>query len=50
MGTISTLKFFFGVGFASVGILFAAFFAYMSIFGKRSTLRQKTMSETDESI
>ena len=50
MGTIATLKFGFGVAFVAAVAIIAAFLGYMSIFGSRSSLRQKNIAKTDESV
>ena len=50
MGTIATIKFGLGIGLIILGALFAAFFCYMSTFGKKSSLRQKGIAETDKSV
>jgi purine-cytosine permease-like protein len=50
MGTIATIKFGLGIALILLGALVAAFFCYMSIFGKKSSLRQKSISETDKSV
>ena len=48
MGTIATIKFGLGIALVLLGGLVAAFFCYMSLFGKRSSLRQKGSAETDK--
>ena len=48
MGTIATIKFGLGIALALLGGLVAAFFCYMSLFGKRSSLRQKGSAEADK--
>jgi purine-cytosine permease-like protein len=50
MGSIATMKFGFIFAVVMAGAVVAAFLAYMSIFGRRSSLRQKNMTETDESV
>jgi hypothetical protein len=50
MGTLVTIKFGLGIALVLLGALVAAFFCYMSIFGKRSSLRQKGITETDKTV
>lgn len=50
MGTIATLKFGFVLAFVMAVAIIAAFLGYMSIFGRRSSLRQKNIAKTYESM
>jgi hypothetical protein len=49
MGSIATIKFGLGIAVVILGALFAAFLAYMSTVGRKSTLRQKKAVVPNES-
>jgi purine-cytosine permease-like protein len=50
MVSLATFKFGLVIAFVILGVLFAAFLAYMSTFGRKSSLRQKTVAQADDSI
>jgi hypothetical protein len=48
MGTLATIKFVLFIALVILGALFAAFVSYMLTFGRRSSLHQKSITETDD--
>jgi len=45
MGTLATIKFGLCIAIVISGVLFAVFLAYMSSFGRKSSLYQKNKNE-----
>jgi hypothetical protein len=50
MGTLATIKFGLCIALVILGAIVAAFFGYVSTFGKNSSLSRKGITETDKSV